>query len=126
MYVALLYCPDHHDEAKRLSLFFESLLTNHTLGTVLAATFNNLETRLDNDKMDYTTMHMWHNYLYKELDARYNFSLGPSVIALSTTEQLVELAKLDPPYLREYGQLEEAASQKLDLPGQKIYHRTVF
>ena len=63
-------------------------------------------------------MNMWHNYMYKELDARYNFSLGPSVIALSTTEQLVELAKLDPPYLQEYGQLEVAASDKLDLSGQ--------
>ena len=126
MYVALLYCPDHHDEAKRLSLFFESLLTNQTLGTVLAATFNNLETGLDSDIMDYTTMHMWHNYLYKKLDARYNFSLGASVIALSTTEQLVELAKLDPPYLREYGQLEEAASEKLDLSGKNLSQNNVL
>ena len=126
MYAALRYCPSYQDEAKRLSLFFESLLTDHSLGTVVAATFNNLEPRLGNRIHDYTTMNMWHNYLYKELDARYNFSLGPSVIALSTTEQLVELAKLDPPYLREYGQLEEATSEKLDLPGQKIYRRTVF
>ena len=118
MYEALRYCPGYQDEAKRLSWFFESLLTDHSLGTVVAATFNNLEPRRGNDIQDYTTMNMWHNYMYKELDARYNFSLGPSVIALSTTEQLVELAKLDPPYLQEYGQLEVAASDKLDLSGQ--------
>ena len=118
MYEALRYCPGFQDEAKRLSLFFETLLADQSLGTILSATFNNLEPRRGNDIQDYTAMNMWHNFLYKELEARYNFSLGPSVIALSTTEQLVELAKLDPPYLREFGGLEEATSAKLDLSGQ--------
>ena len=118
MYEALRYCPGYQDEAKRLSWFFESLLTDYSLGAVVAATFDNLEPRRGNMIQDYRAMNMWHNYLYKELDVRYNFSLGPSVIALSTKEQLVELAKLDPPYLRENGELELATSDKLDLSGQ--------
>ena len=48
MYEALLYCPGFQEEAKRLSLFFESLLTDQSLGTVLSATFNNLEPRRGN------------------------------------------------------------------------------
>ena len=125
MYEALHFCADHQDEGKRLSLFFESLLTGHTLGTVLASTFNNLEPRLDTGIQDYTAMTMWHNYLYKELDTRYNFSLGPSVIVLSTSEQLQELARLEPPYLREFGGQEEETCEKLDpsgIPIRKILH----
>ena len=102
MYEALIYCPGHQDEARRLSLFFESLLADQSLGTVLAATFNNLELRRGNAIMDYTAMNIWYNQLYRELDAMYNFSLGPSVMALSTVEQLHELTKLDPPYMGEY------------------------
>ena len=113
MFEALLYCQDHQDEAKRLSLFFDSLLTDQSLCTVLSATFNNLEARRGNDIQDYTAVNMWHNFLYKELDARYNFSFGSSVIALSTTEQLQELAKLKPPNL-----LKETTSEELDLSGQ--------
>ena len=80
-------------------MFFESLLNNHSLGTVLAATFNNLE---DSGIQGNTAINMWYKYLYKEFDSRFNFSLGQSVIAISTIEQLKELSKLDPPYLDQY------------------------
>ena len=56
-------------------------------------------------------MNKWFNYLYKELDAWYNFSLGPTVIALSTNEQLQELLKLDPPYLDKYEEIVKCTDQ---------------
>ena len=68
---------------------------------------------------DYTAINMW----YKELDTRYNFSVGPTVVALSTTEQLKELAKLDSPYLGEHKEYvnckgqREPSCKKLDLSG---------
>ena len=99
MYEALQFCPDHQDEGKRLALFFESLMTNHSLETAVAATFNNVD---DSDIQDHTTINLWQKYLYKELDSRFNFSLGQRVIAISTIEQLQELAKLGPPYLDQY------------------------
>ena len=43
-------------------------------------------------------MNMW----FERLSKRYNFSLGPAIIGMSTKEQLSNLAKLDPPYLRDY------------------------
>ena len=91
-------------------------MEDNSLGTVLSATFNNLEPKLGNDIKDYTAMNMWYNYLYKELDTKYNFSLAASVIALSTTEQLVELEKLDPPYFREYKE------QDNDIAGNIIHY----
>ena len=119
-YEALCYCPGHQDEGKRLALFFESLLTDHSLSTVLAATFNNLEPTQGNAIQDYTPMNMWFHYLYKELDAWYNFSLGSTVIALSTTGQLQELTKLDPPYMAEYKECtdQKETCERVDLSGK--------
>ena len=119
MYVGLLYQPDRQEEAKRLFSFFESLSTDHSLGTATAATVNNLETKVGNGIQDYSTLNEW----YKTLDARYNFSLGHAVMAFSTTEQLEELAKHNPPYLAEYKELANCTDQtkrtckKLDLSG---------
>ena len=120
MYEALHFCPDHQDEGKRLSLFFESLLTNHSLGTVVAATFYNVEERQDSGIQDYTSMNMWHKYLYKELDSRFNFTLGPSVVAISTVEQLKEMRKHDPLYLEQYEECidqTETTCGKMNLSG---------
>ena len=119
MYEGLLYRPDHQEEAKRLFSFFESLLMDHSLSTVVAAAVNNLETKVGNEIKDYSGMNTW----YKTLDARYNFSLGNAVMALSTTEQLVELAKSNPPYLAQYKELANCTDgtkttcEKLDISG---------
>ena len=120
MYEVVRFCPDHQHEATRLSVLFQHLLTEHSLGTVVAATFNNVDA---SDIQDNTTMNMWHKYLYKELDSRFNFSLGQSVIALSTVDQLKELAKLDPPYLDKYEEIVKCTDQlqtceKQDLSGK--------
>ena len=119
LYAALLFCPDHSDEAKRISLFFEPLIINETLATVLSATFNNLE-QSNNGIQDYTPINLWYNHLYKSLDSRFNFSLNSSVIALSSLEQLNQLQKLDPPYLARYGRPFNSADMinKLGSPGQ--------
>ena len=98
-------------------MLFESLLTDHSLGTVVAATFNNVE---DSDIQDNTAMNMWHKYLYKELDSRFNFFLGSSVVAISTNEQLQELAMRDPPYLDQYRECidqTERTCAKMNLSG---------
>ena len=41
---------------------------------------------------------MW----YDRLDKMYNFSLGSNILGLMTTENLAQLATLDPPYLENY------------------------
>ena len=119
LYAALLFCPDHTDEAKRISLFFEPLIINETLATVLSATFNNLE-QSNNGIQDYTPINLWYNHLYKRLDSRFNFSLDSSVIALSSLDQLTQLKKLDPPYLARYDRPFNSAdmTHKLGSPGQ--------
>ena len=43
-------------------------------------------------------MNMW----YKRLDAKYNISLGKTLIGLSDSRQLAHLAALDLPYLEDY------------------------
>ena len=83
-------------ERAKLSVFFESLLTNHNLSTVVAATMNSIQPRGGDIVQDFTTINMW----YEELDMRYNFSLGSIVVALSTTERLQRLKRLDPPFMK--------------------------
>ena len=40
--------------------------------------------------------------LYDQLDNHFNFSLGPLVTALSNTQQLKQLVKKQPAYIRNY------------------------
>ena len=51
----------------------------------------------DNIK-DFTAINLW----YERLDTRYNFSLGPVVLPLLKTDNLIQLAKLEPPYLKDF------------------------
>ena len=114
MYATLLHDPD---ENRQLFLFFESLLMEPSLTTVVAATVNNLGPKLVNGIRDFTAMNMW----FKALDARYSFSLGPTIVALSSTEQLEELAKTSPPYLSEYQRYMNSVGQEgreCDLSGK--------
>ena len=98
LFSVLHYCPQHLVESAKLSVFFESLLKNQSLETVSAATMHNLQPWAKDNIKDFTAMNMW----YKHLSERYNFSLGPAIIGMSTTKQLSGLAELDPPYLKEY------------------------
>ena len=43
---------------------------------------------------------MW----YDRLDKRYNFSLGPNVLGLMSTDSLTRMTALDPPFLKEYNE----------------------
>ena len=88
-------------EAGRLSEFYHKLLDwkqTFNLRTVVAATFHNIQPRAGDNIKDFTAINMW----YKRLDMRYNFSLGPNLLPLLTTDSLTLLANLDPPYLNEY------------------------
>ena len=82
-------------EAKRLSVFFEPLLKNHNLGTIIAATMHNIQPRAGTRIEENTFVNLW----YKYLDERYNFALGPAVFSLFTTEELEQLISLETPFL---------------------------
>ena len=92
---AIWYCPHNMVESAKLSVFFESLLTNHSLEKVVTATMNSIQPRAGDTIQDFTAINMW----YEELDRRYNFSIGPIVAALLTSEQLNQLKGLYPPFL---------------------------
>ena len=98
LYSVLLYCPEQLVEAAKLSAMFESLLTNHNLNTVVAATMENIQPRAGDNIKDFTAINMW----YERLDERYNFSLGPNIVPLLTSDNLAHLASLDPPYLKDH------------------------
>ena len=91
-------CSDSLVEVAKLSVFFESLLTNHSLETMVAATMNSIQPRGGNTINDFSAINTW----FVELDKRYNFSIGPIVAALSNTDQLKQLKKLDPPFLEDF------------------------
>ena len=93
---AIKYYPHNMVDAAKMSVFFEFLLTNYSLKTVVAATINSIQPREGDTIKDFTAINMW----FEELDKRYNFSIGPIVVVLSTTEQLKQLKTLDPPYLK--------------------------
>ena len=89
-------CPDHLVEAAKLSHFFESLLTNHSLETLVAATVNSIQPRAGDSIKDFTAINMW----YEQLNQRYNFSMEPIITALLTNDQLRQLGTLESPYLK--------------------------
>ena len=98
LYSALHYCPERLVEAAKLSALFTSLLTNKSLNTVVAATMHNIQPRAGDNIKDFTAINMW----YERLGERYNFSLGPNILPLLTSDNLAHLASLDPPYLKDH------------------------
>ena len=98
LYTTLCHCPSKLVEAAKLSVFFGSLLTNHSLNTVVAATMENIQPRAGDNIKDFTAVNMW----YERLDERYNFSLGSAILPLLTTDNLEHLETLDPPYLQQH------------------------
>ena len=116
LYSAIYYCPDHLKEAKYLSLFFNHILTEQTLRTVVATTFHNIQPNGGGWIKDFSAVNMW----YKRLEARYNFSLGPSILGSITSDKLSELVTLHPPYLDEH-KIEQKTDNKSALFG-KLNH----
>ena len=104
LYLVLLLCPSHLVEAVKLSVLFEKLLSadrpghKYDLKTVVATTFHNIQPRAGDNIKDFTAMNMW----YERLDERYNFSLGSNILPLMTTDNLNQLMRLDPPYMKDY------------------------
>ena len=118
LYSLINYCPAHLVEAAKLSVFFESLLVNQSLETMVLATINSIQPRAGDTIKDFTSINMW----YEKLDEKFNFSIGPIIVALSTANQLTQLEQLDPPFLKnvsassimhDYGQYQEFG----DFPG---------
>ena len=98
LYSSVHYCPSMQAEAAKLSLFFENLLSNHSLNTVVSATMQNIQPKAGNILKDFSAMNNW----YTQLERRYNFSsLGLVVTALSSEEQLKKLSKFNLPFVKE-------------------------
>ena len=96
---SVMKCPyPHVTEAAKLSNFFRHLVTNQTLNTVVASTMRNIQPLVGDNINDFTAINMW----YERLDKRYNLSLGPVILPLMTTEHLTQLAKLNPPFLKDF------------------------
>ena len=113
---AIKYYPHNMVDAAKMSVFFEFLLTNHNLETVVAATMNSIQPRGGDIIRELTVINTW----YEELDGRYNFSMGPVVSALSTSEQLKQLKRLDPPFLEDF----DGTSKSYDRKG--IFYSSNF
>ena len=91
---SVLSCPAELVEAAKLSKLFESLITNENLNTVVAATMHNIQPRAGDNIKDFTAINIW----YQRLDQRYNFSLGPAILPLMTTDTLKQMERLAPPF----------------------------
>ena len=95
LYSALYYCPEELAETMKLSVFFESLLANHKLTTVVAATMHNIQPRAVDNIKNFAEINEW----YKRLDERYNFSLGEVLLPLMTNDNMRTLEELAPPFM---------------------------
>ena len=94
LYSSLHYCPKILIEKAKLVALYESLLANHNLATVVAATMHNIQPRAGNNIKDFTEINMW----YQRLDERYNFALGKAILPLMTTERLRQLENYGNPF----------------------------
>ena len=124
LYSALFYCPKQLVESAKLSVLFESLLTNQSLNTVVAATLHNIQPRAGDNIKDFTSINMW----YQSLDVRYNFSLGSYILPLLKTDNLTTLESLHPPYLQRHKDFldEDQPKNKSTLIGKDIKLDTLF
>ena len=95
LYTVLHSCPIHLVESAQMFVFFEHLITHHSLKTLVAATMNNIKPRADEKIQDFSSIDLW----YQKLDEVYNFALGPVLAAFSTTKQLRTMRTLKPPFL---------------------------
>ena len=96
---AVMKCPyARTGEAAKMLQLFKHLLTSHNLKTVVASTIRNMQPMAGDAVKDFRAINMW----YERLDSRYNFSLGPAILPLLRTDNLTQLAKLDPPYLKDF------------------------
>ena len=77
-------------EAAKLSKLFESLLNNHNLNTVVAATMHNIQPRAGDNIKDFAAINMW----FQRLDERYNFSLGKAILPLMTPSNMNQMEML--------------------------------
>ena len=98
LYSVIHDCRSNIVKAVKMSMFVEHLLTNHNLNTVVAATLHSIQPNADKSTQDFRAVNMW----YERLDKRYNFSLGPVVLPLLASDNLTQLASLEPPYLMDY------------------------
>ena len=116
LYTVLHYCPSHLIESAKMLVFFEHLITRHSLKTLVAATMNNIAPRADKMIGDFSSMNMW----YQNLDNIYKFALGPLLATFSTTKQLGLLKTLNPPFLSDYDQQGDKEDYKgaFSLPGK--------
>ena len=106
-----IYCPKHIVEAVRLSVFYQHILMERNLNSVVATTMHNLQPMTKDTIADFTAINMW----YDRLDQRYNFSLGPEILGLLKSNDLAEIAKLDPPYLKKYSkQIHDSLTDRED------------
>ena len=110
LYSVLYYCFGQFREAAQLSTFFESLLENHSLKTIVASTRHNIQPTAGDNIKDFTLVNNWYN----KLDKRYNLSLGPIITALASMDQMKRLKKLDVPYLDDNNQNDKWRKQELD------------
>ena len=97
LFSALYYCPETIIEAAKLFALFQSLITDENMKTVVATTMHNIQPRAGNNIKDFTAINMW----YHSLDERYDFSLEDNLLPLLTTDHLVQLKALDPPFLKQ-------------------------
>ena len=79
-----------------MSKLFESLIANHSLTTVVAATMHNIQPRAGDNIKDFTAVNIW----YQRLDERYNFSLDSVLLSLMTSDERTQLETLMPPYVK--------------------------
>ena len=100
LYSILHYCSKNLGDAAKMFVFFEHLITHHSLETVIAATMNSIPPRADKRMQDFSSINMW----YKQLDKIYNFALGPVQAMFSSTKELKILNKLKPPFLDGFNQ----------------------
>ena len=100
---SVLSCPAELVEPAKLSKLFESLITKENLNTVVAATMHNIQPRAGDNIKDFTAINMW----YQRLDERYNFSLGPNILPMMTTDSLTQLEAMDPPFLRNFNEAQQ-------------------
>ena len=92
LYSYLHYCQREVVESAELSVFFEMLLTKHSLETLVASMMNSLQPRVGENVK---AMNLW----FIELENKLNLSLGSLLVSLSATTDLIKLDQFEPPFL---------------------------
>ena len=96
IFSVLHYCPNYVVEASKIAIFYEHILEEKSLRTIIQTTMNLMSPEYETDNLKTVKS------FFSEMDKMFKFSLESPLIALTNTEDIGNLMEESLPYLENH------------------------